>query len=119
LIGARCGACGLVVFPAMPVCPRCRTGATMEETKIGRSARLFSHSIAHVAPQGFAAPYYQAFVELPEGPRLFTLIGREVPVAPGQLADGAEMRLVLEPLAETPGKSELLTYKYVPVGRHA
>jgi uncharacterized OB-fold protein len=113
LLGSRCRVCSLVVFPAMAVCPRCATGQ-MDEARIGRSARLYSHSIAHVAPQGFVAPYYQAFVELAEGPRLFTLIGRDVPVAPGTLEDGAEMRLVVEPLAETPEKRHLLTYKYVP-----
>jgi uncharacterized OB-fold protein len=86
----------------------------MAEARIGHSARLYSHSIAHVAPQGFLAPYYQAFVELAEGPRVFTLIGREVPVEPGQLVDGAEMCLVVEPLADTPEKRHLLTYKYVP-----
>jgi len=117
LVGSRCGGCGLVVFPAMPVCPRCTANGRMGEARIGRTARLYSHAIAHVAPQGFVAPYYQAFVELPEGPRVFTLIGRDVPVAPGQLVDGAEMRLVVEPLADTPEKRRLFTYKYVPVDR--
>jgi uncharacterized OB-fold protein len=121
LLGSRCGACSLVVFPGMAVCPRCAATGQMSEARIGRSARLYSHSIAHVAPQGFVAPYYQAFVELAEGPRVFTLIGREVPIAPGKLEDGAEMRLVVEPLAETPEKRHLLTYKYVPAqrGSHA
>jgi uncharacterized OB-fold protein len=120
LLGSRCGVCTLVVFPALPVCPRCAASGQMAEARIGRSARLYSHSIAHVAPQGFLAPYYQAFVDLPEGPRVFTLVGREVPVEPGQLVDGAEMRLIVEPLADTPEKRHLLTYKYVPVqGRAA
>jgi len=117
LLGARCRACSLVVFPAMPVCPRCGAIGQMDEARIGRTATLYSHSIAHVAPRGFVAPYYQAFVELTEGPRVFTLIGREVPIAPGQLTDGAEMRLVIEPVADTPEKRHLLTYKYVPSSR--
>lgn len=113
LVGARCAACLLVVFPAMPVCPRC-TSTRMAQARIGRTARLYSHSIAHVAPQGFVAPYFQAFVDLPEGPRIFTLIGREVPVEDGRLVDGAELRLVVEPLADTPERRHLLAYKYVP-----
>lgn len=113
LIGARCEACALVVFPATAVCPRC-AAMRMTGARIGRTARLYSHAIAHVAPQGFVAPYYQAFVELPEGPRIFTLIGRDVPVEEGRLVDGAEMRLVVEPLADTPERRHLLTYKYVP-----
>lgn len=119
LLGSRCGACKLVVFPATAVCPRCAALGRMAEARIGRTARLYSHSIAHVAPQGFVAPYFQAFVDLPEGPRVFTLIGRDVPVEPGRLEAGAEMRLVVEPLADTPEKRHLLTYKYVPAERPA
>jgi uncharacterized protein len=118
LIGSRCIACSLIVFPGLAVCPRC--GAMepqVTEARIGRAGRLYSHSIAYVAPQGFTAPYFQAFVELPEGPRVFALIGREVPVEAGQLVDGEEMRLIVEPLADTPEKRDLLTYKYVPVRR--
>ncbi len=117
LIGARCSGCALVTFPALAVCPRCG-GTALAPERIGRTGRLYSHSIAHVAAQGFAAPCFQAFVELPEGPRVFTLIGREVAVEPGRLEDGMEMRLVIEPLADTAEKRELLTYKYVPV-KHA
>jgi len=113
LLGARCDRCALVVFPAMPVCPRCRT-ATMHEAELGRDATLYSHAIAHVAPQGFTAPYYQAFVRLAEGPLAFTLIGRDVPVREGVLRDGAAMSLVIEPLADTPEKRRWLTYKYIP-----
>jgi uncharacterized OB-fold protein len=87
----------------------------MAEVEIGRTGRLYSHAIARVAPEGFKAPYYQAFVELPEGPRVFALIGREVPVEPGQLVDGEPVRLVVEPLADTPRGHEALTYKYVPL----
>jgi uncharacterized OB-fold protein len=86
----------------------------MSEVEIGRTAHLFSHTIAYVAPMGFKAPYFQAFVDLPEGPRIFTLIGAECRVESGVLADGMAMRLVIEPLAETPENKGVLTYKYVP-----
>jgi uncharacterized OB-fold protein len=98
----------------------------MNEVAIGQRGRLYSHTIAHVAPAGFKAPFFQAFVDLPEGPRIFTLIGAQCPVEPSVLKDGMEMRLVIEPLADTPENRNTLTYKYVPVrvgvgeeGRHA
>jgi uncharacterized OB-fold protein len=98
----------------------------MKEIEMGRRARLFSHAIARVAPNGFEAPYFQAFVELEEGPRIFTLIGRECPVNEHSLRDGMQMRLIIEPLAATPENRDVLTYKYVPAslgesreGRHA
>lgn len=114
LLGARCDACGTVVFPKMPVCPACLRNGSMQEAEIGRIGKLFSHTVAHFAPQGFKAPFYQVFVDLPEGPRIFALVGQECAVAPDALKDGMEMRLVVEPLADTPEHQDKLTYKYVP-----
>ncbi len=114
LVGARCDECGTVVFPRMPVCPSCLTNGAMRDVDIGRTGKLFSHTIARFAPKGFVAPFFQAFIDLPEGPRIFALIGAECAVEPGVLQDGMDMRLVLEPLADTPESKNLLTYKYVP-----
>jgi uncharacterized OB-fold protein len=87
----------------------------MEEIEIGRTAKLYSHTIAYVAPKGFTAPYFQAFVDLPEGPRIFSLVGSECRVERGVLDDGMEMRLIVEPVADTPERRDELTYKYLPV----
>jgi hypothetical protein len=46
---------------------------------------------------------------------VFSLIGSKYPVERGVLDDGMAMRLIVEPLAETPEHREELTYKYVPV----
>jgi uncharacterized OB-fold protein len=102
------------VFPQMPVCPSCLRNGRMQEIRIGRRGRLFSHTIARIAPKGFKAPFFQIFVDLDEGPRIFALVGAECPVEPGVLEDGMDMRLVVEPLAETAESKDLLTYKYVP-----
>jgi uncharacterized protein len=118
LLGSRCDNCAIVVFPKMPACPACRRNGTMREVEIGRSARLYSHTIARVAPKGFKAPFFQAFVDLDEGPRIFTLIGAQCPVGDGVLEDGMAMRLVIEPLADTPENKDRLTYKYVPIAGH-
>jgi uncharacterized protein len=114
LLGAKCDACGAIVFPKMPVCPSCGRNGAMHEVLIGRKGRLYSHTIARFAPKGFTAPYFQAFIDLDEGPRIFSLIGAECPVEDGVLEDGMEMRLVIEPLAESPENREILSYKYVP-----
>lgn len=114
LLGSRCEKCATVVFPQMPVCPACLANGAMQTVEIGRTAKLFSHTIARFAPKGFKAPFFQIFVDLPEGPRIFSLVGAECPIELGVLDDGMDMRLVLEPLADTPESKELLTYKYVP-----
>ncbi len=97
LLGSRCRDCGNVVFPKMPVCPACGHNDTMDEVEIG-----------------FKAPFFQVFVDLPEGPRIFSLVGDACPVEQGAIEDGMEMRLVIEPVADTPERREQLTYKYVP-----
>ena len=114
LLGAKCRDCGTVVFPKMPVCPSCRRNGTMRDAEIGRKGRLYSHTIARFAPKGFKAPFFQAFIDLEEGPRIFALIGAECPVENGVLADGMEMKLVVEPLADTPENKDIVSYKYVP-----
>jgi uncharacterized OB-fold protein len=115
LLGGKCDNCGTVVFPKMPVCPACQSNGTVKDIEIGRKGRLFSHTIARFAPKGFQAPFFHIFVDLPEGPRIFSLVGAECPVENGVLEDGMDMRLVVEPLAETPESKDILTYKYVPV----
>ena len=45
---------------------------------------------------------------------MFSLIGSKYPVERGVLDDGMAMRLIVEPLADTPEHREELTYKYVP-----
>ena len=73
LVGSRCRECDGVVFPRMPVCPACGRNGAMEEVEIGRTGRIYSHTIAHFAPKGFTAPFFQAFIDLPEGPRIFEI----------------------------------------------
>jgi uncharacterized OB-fold protein len=117
LLGNRCRDCGCVVFPKMPVCPSCHKNGNMEEIEIGRTGKLYSYTISYFAPKGFTAPAFQIFVDLPEGPRIFSLVGGEFPVERGVLEDGMEMRLVVEPLADSAEHKEELTYKYVPAGK--
>jgi uncharacterized OB-fold protein len=114
LIGSRCRGCGATVFPKMAVCPACRAADTMEDMAMGTSGRLFNYTIARVAPQGFTAPYFQAFIDIPEGPRVFSLISDEVPVEDGMLEDGMAMELVIEPIGATDEDVPILTYKYRP-----
>jgi uncharacterized OB-fold protein len=117
LLGNRCQQCGTIVFPKMPVCPSCHRNGAMEEVEIGRTGKLYSHTIAYFAPKGFIAPSFQAFIDLPEGPRVFSLIGSKYPVERGVLEDGMEMRLIVEPLADTPEHKDELTCKYVPASK--
>jgi len=115
LIGGYCKESDLTIFPKMALCPACHR--EMDTRPIGRRGRLYSYTIAHVAPQGFEAPYFQAYVEIPEGPRVFALIADEVPVTAASLAEGMEMELLIEPARIAENGRPVLTYKYRPARR--
>ena len=84
----------------------------MRGTMLGPRARLYSFTVSNVAPAGWEAPYLQAFIELPEGPRVFTLISDEVEPRLDALEVGQPMELVIEPVAPNRGEE---TYKFRPV----
>lgn len=114
LIGSRCDDCGVVQFPKMHVCPHGHR--KMKDIQLGRRGKLFSVTISTVGVQGFDAPYYQAFVATPEGPRVFSLISKDVPVEDGALKEGMDVELVIEPVRVNADGKAVLTYKYRPVG---
>jgi uncharacterized OB-fold protein len=111
LLGSRCESCGEVAFPARKVCPRCKRFSTVP-ANIGQRATLFSFTVCHAAPAGWEAPYLQAYVELPEGIRVFTLVSASVEPSTGALQTGMPMQLEVEPVH---GKTGPLTYKYAPL----
>ncbi len=111
LRGSRCERCGEHLFPARVVCPRCRLSTT-RPMRLGPNATLFSFTVSLVAPDGWQAPYLQAFVELSQGPRVFTLISDEVEPRIDALEVGQPMELVIEPI--TSARPEW-TYKFRPL----
>lgn len=111
LRASRCRECERFAFPAREYCPRCRRPST-DGVRIGHGAKLFSFTVCNTAPRGWRAPYLQAYVQLPEDIRVFTLIADEVAPAISSLAVGMEMEPVAEALH---GESRRLTYKYRPI----
>ncbi|MGH2866380.1 MAG: Zn-ribbon domain-containing OB-fold protein [Solirubrobacteraceae bacterium] len=110
LLASQCARCRRYAFPARLVCPRCKQ-RSMAEAKLGQRGTLYSFTVCHVAPEGWRAPYFQAYIQLPEGLRVFSLVSSGVPPKADALRVGMEMELVVEPAQ--PG-SELLTFKYRP-----
>jgi uncharacterized OB-fold protein len=81
LVGGRCARCGKIFFPRSDVCPGCASRAPMAEVRLSRRGKLYSYSVIHVNTPGFKAPYAVAYVDLPEGPRIFGhLDGEEGPI---------------------------------------
>lgn len=110
LLASRCERCDSYAFPRRTVCPRCKL-RSMAPTRLGQRGVLYSFTVCHAAPTGWEAPYLQAYVELPEGLRIFSLVSREVPARADALRPGMEMELVVE---EVHAGADLMTHKYRP-----
>ena len=116
LIGSRCRACGRTFFPKQSVCRVCMREDTMQETALSSRGRIDTFTVVHVAPMGFKAPYIQAFVDLPEGPRIFSLITGCEP-SENALKTGTEVELVIDKITEDEKGNDLIGYKFRPVGK--
>lgn len=73
LMGSECAECGQRVFPPTDVCPECMSEA-IRPLPLSRAGTLYSYSVVHAAPKGWSLPYVAAYVDLPEGVRVFAHI---------------------------------------------
>jgi uncharacterized OB-fold protein len=102
LHGSRCPACGDVRFPRALGCPRCHAwGEDLTGVPLSRRGRVHTFSRVHRAPPPFRAPYVLAFVQLPEGPRIFC----QLDCAPDADVMGRDVELVVAPLYEIEGET--------------
>lgn len=113
LIGSKCSNCGYVTFPKRVVCSSCVRDDTMKEVHLSGRARLDRFTVAYQAPAGMTAPYIQAYVQLAEGPMLYTLVtGVE------QKADALKldqpMEVVIEKIREDEQGNDLIAWKFRP-----
>lgn len=111
LIGSKCSSCNLVTFPKREVCPRCVKRGTMSEYHIYGKGRLNTFSIVNAALPGFKAPSIQAYVDLDEGPRIWSLI-TGIDANPDALRIGMELELVVEKVREDREGNEYTSYQF-------
>jgi uncharacterized OB-fold protein len=113
LIGNRCKLCGLVVFPKTPVCPKCMTKDTMEQFFIKGKGKLYSYSIVNAALPGFRKPSIQAYIDLDDGPRIWSLVTDCKP-SEDALKSGMDMEMLLAKVREDENGNELISYQFRP-----
>ena len=114
LIGSQCRICKNIFFPRKMVCPACMLDNSMEELPLSTRGKVDSYAILQVAPTGFIAPYIVAYIDLPEGITLFSLItGCEPREDAFQIGD--EVELVIEKIKEDEKGSDVIGYKFRPI----
>ena len=115
LIGSKCRNCGYVAFPKKAVCPVCVIDDSMKEIHLSGLGTIDSFAVTHVPSPGFTPPYVQAYVNLAEGPSVFSLITGCAP-SDESLHIGMEVEVVLEKISEDDKGNDLIGYKFRPVG---
>jgi len=114
LIGAKCTVCGYVSFPRLPVCPCCIKKDTMEEIHISGKGKIDTFSTCYAALPGFEAPSIQAYINLEEGARIWSLITGVEP-SDEMLKIGTDVELSIGKLREDAAGNEIMSYQFRPV----
>jgi uncharacterized OB-fold protein len=86
----------------------------MEEVHLSGRGKLDTFSIVNAALPGFKAPSIQAYVNLEEGPRIWSLITGVEPDEKA-LKIGMELELVVEKVREDAQGNEVISYQFRPV----
>jgi uncharacterized OB-fold protein len=122
LIGARCGACGIVTFPAQDACPRCAS-TEMSRHLLARRGRLWAWTTQDFPPPAppYAGPTGKDFVPFAVG---YVELAGEVKVearlterSPDVLRHGMEMEMVVVPFRTDDDGTEVVTFAFRPVSR--
>jgi uncharacterized OB-fold protein len=115
LFAGTCEDCRQSVFPPPAVCPFCM-GERMVATPISRQGKLYSYSfLAQGAPE-FESPYYVAYIDMPEGVRIFAQL---TDVDPAAIACDMPVELKLAtPKTDRYGRA-VGQFRFAPVGQRA
>jgi uncharacterized protein len=120
LIGARCGSCAAVVFPAKSSCPRCGT-PDMERHLLPRRGTLWTWTTQDFLPkEPYASgetpetfrPYGVGLVQLADEVRVEARLTES---DPARLRFGMEVELAIVPFRVDDDGSEIVTYAFRPV----
>ncbi|MBI4594909.1 MAG: Zn-ribbon domain-containing OB-fold protein [Candidatus Tectomicrobia bacterium] len=114
LIGSKCKNCGFTSFPRKIICPACVSENTMEEVALSRIGKIDTFTVAYVALPGYPSPYLQAYVDLPEGPRILSFITGCEPKA-DSLKIGMNVEMVIDTLYKDEAGNDVLGFKFKPL----
>jgi uncharacterized OB-fold protein len=110
LLATRCKSCGQIYFPPLQRCMECYQ-QDMEEVKLSRQGKLYTYTIVQMPVLHYKPPFALAWVELPQGVRVFTQLKNWENT---ELKIGMDVNLVIDTLWEEEAK-EVYGYKFEPV----
>lgn len=114
LCASQCPRCRKVTFPAMRVCPDCLdTEHPPENIFLAHTGVVQSFSAAQIAPPGFEAPHVQAYIQMPEGVKIFSILVDCQ--GGGSVETGIPVQLVIQRVGEAGDGREVLAYRFKPL----
>jgi uncharacterized protein len=111
LVGGQCTKCGFVTLGPRDLCPSCWTRNTMQPHPIGRTGTLYTYTVVHQLPPGYAEPFAAGYIDIEGGVRVFA----HVENSSGGLRIGGPLRLALEPLRKDDKGAWLYGPRYHPI----
>jgi len=111
IVASECADCGKRVFPPTDVCPECMS-ETVRPLRLGTRGTLYSWSVVHAAPKGWTLPFVAAYVDMPEGVRVFAHM---VDVDPKALRMDMPVEVCMAMLGADAAGTPVESYSFVPV----
>ena len=111
IIASECVDCQKRIFPPTDVCPECLS-ENLTRLRLSRRGTLYSWSVVHAAPKGWSLPFVAAYVDLPEGVRVFAHM---VDVDPGSLVMDMPVEVCMAMLGTDATGAAVESYSFVPV----
>ena len=110
LIGGRCRKCQALSFPRAVVCTDCLS-EDIETVHLATEGMLYSYSVVHQAPKGWAVPYVLGYIDLADKVRVLT----HIDVAPEKIAIGMPMRLAVGVVGADASGAPLSSYTFTAI----
>lgn len=108
-MGNKCRDCGKTSYPAMERCPFCASENT-DKVPLENVGTVFSFSVTRVPVAAFRPPIVGAYVDLPEGTRVFG----QIHASPETVRVGMKVRVETGVLWTEKDGTEVVGYYYVP-----
>jgi uncharacterized OB-fold protein len=113
LVGSKCIDCKKTFFPKKKICPECFE-ENLVDAILSNRGRLHAYAMSVMGPPFLEKPYVQAYVDLPEGIKLFSLLKDWEPIGE-TLEIGMEMEMVIDKISVDRTGNEIIGYKFRPV----
>lgn len=108
-IGNKCGECGKTSFPAVELCPACSSG-DVNKVPLSKEGIVYSWCATRVPVGPFKPPFIGAYIDLPEGTRLFGHIHADI----DRVKTGMKVKVETGVIWTEKDGTEVLGYYYLP-----